>query len=61
MEQCWGYRGGKLEKKVGNNKNNGTEWASRGVESWKGKWEIIKIMEQCWHPEVWKVGKESGK
>ena len=33
--------------KVGNTNN--------GTSCWKGKWEIIKIMEHCWRPEVWKV------
>ena len=32
----------------------------RGKLGKKKKWEI-KMMEQCWGTEVWKVGKESGK
>ena len=32
----------------------------RGKLGKKKKWEI-KMMEQCWGAEVWKVGKESGK
>ena len=66
----WGHRS--LKKKCGGievwkekkvaNKNNAAVWGYRCVESWekKKKWEI-KMMEQCWGTEVWKVGKESGK